>query len=137
MKMREHLSREDTLEILGISIEHDGIRDFEEAHQLFIEYANDRYGDEDHYRIDARRVNNFDEMFFVKRNWASDLWNAAPHIANLAFKDFIISAPKSPGQGPICNCDVQSNNYTVGICCAYLMDHGLVKQETSFANFDT
>jgi len=137
-RIRENLSQEETLEVLGLEFSHNGVRDFDEAHQMLIDYTTDRYSKRDgHHLTDARRVNTFDEMFFIMKNWASDLWNSAPRVANFAFKDLKINAPSSPGKGPVGNIEVQSTNFTTGICCALLMDNNIVLNEKSFSGFDT
>ena len=135
--MRQNLSREDTMKTLGVVFSHEGIRKFEDAKEEFKAYAVNRYKDVGHYIIDSRRVQNYDDMFFVFRNWASDLWKASPTILMYAFKNVILKAPVSPGKGSPCNCCAQADNFTVGLSCAILKEYGLVKNESSFAGFDT
>jgi hypothetical protein len=137
-QMKLSLFEDEILEVLGVEITHHGLESFENAKSKFIEHAIDRYRnwENGHHEIDARRVQNFDEIFYVLRNWDTDLWFAAPFVCKLAFKNFDIKCPSSPGLGPYCNIEAQSANFVAGICCAYLA-YDIVSNETAFHGFDT
>jgi hypothetical protein len=157
-KIREDLSVHDTLTILGIQIQYDGINSDSEFHStnFFSEFVKTYYEDRnkkyfeknkkmiwskediERYIKLARRCQSWDDVFYTFRQMAWDLWTAAPMACQLAFENFKIQkAPKSPGFGPCGNVQVQSTNFVTGICCALLKDSNLVKNEKSFSGFDT
>jgi hypothetical protein len=137
--MRHHLSRDNTISALDVKITHKAQRNFGVAKQMFIDYAIEKYKyrDDGRCKVEARRVQSYDDMFFVKRKWSSDLWSAAPQICKLAFVDFEILTPGSPGRGPVCNVNAQSSNFEVGLCCAYMVECNVIRNESSFFGFDT
>jgi len=166
-KLRETYSKEKILEYLkykyNYEITFSNIRDDEQArNMLFKLYANSRkwdfdedirYTDYDKYeKMDRRdkdlilnmaRIQSADDMFFVGRSHSSDLWNTAPKVAKSYFTGFETkNLPNSDNptgleRGPIGNICAQSDNVLTGICCALLVDYGIVKNTNSFKSFDT
>lgn len=150
-KLRENLSTEDTLAILGIDVSFDRMRDFDEVKEIFIEYFNEQYKDADHHREEEWKkatiesvmcTVNCDEIFDITNDKAWDLWGATKRIIKICFENFKVknvpnSFPNSLVSGPIGNQEVQSGNIYTGLCCALLKDYGLVKDERAFWDFDT
>lgn len=137
---------------VGISIFFDDIRSFDDAQAKVEQKLKERYGVSDsalHEIPDeyARRAISLvsrsrtaDDLFMARRSVASDLWNTAPLIADAFFKNLEIKIPvEKTGleEGPVCNVKAQSINPLVGLCCALLVDHGIVKNQESFSGFDT
>lgn len=84
------------------------------------------------------KANNIDEIFNAFRISSFDLWKCVPIVTNECFVGFDLqNIPSAPGYGPIGNQEVQSVNYYIGICCALLVDYGLVKNDHCFWGFDT
>jgi len=90
-----------------------------------------------------RRAQSADDLFFVGRFAASDLWHTAPRVAESYFVGFeakgFPSCEKPLGieHGPIGNVCAQSDNVLTGLCCALLVDYDIVKNINSFKGFDT
>ena len=81
---------------------------------------------------------NADEAFALLRDSSWDLWGAAPEIASWCFQNLKVAVgPKSPGVGPALNQIIQGSNYEVGLCCALLYEHGVVKDISSFKGFNS
>jgi hypothetical protein len=79
-----------------------------------------------------------EDLFRSLRKSAWDLWLAAPTITNLFFDNLDIKGLlPSPGKGPLFNIEAQSHNYVVGVMCALLVEHKIIKDESAFGNFDT
>lgn len=88
-----------------------------------------------------------DDLMVMLRSAAWDLWNAAPYISELFFEGLKVVTPKTKGFGPVMNINkilnwdhrqiVQSENVLVGVYCALLKQYKLVKNESSFKDFDT
>lgn len=161
--IRKDLSEKDTLDLLGIKFSFDDIKPIKKSVSLFARYMRDeqkesaasdldycrsekekletiKYSKEDEEELEASlaKVKSFDGMFACLKNEAWDLWAAAPFIFEYAFKSPILKGvPKAGGHGPRLNVLSQNENFEVGIMCALLKDKGLVKDETSFAGFDT
>ena len=145
-EMRKELSRQETLDLLGVKFKFDEENSFADIQQRFIDKIDDRYShrvyteeEEKKDKVkDARRCNNFSDIFYMARSSSWDLWGAAPFVAKLAFENYKLkNVPKSAGTGPVCNVIAQSVNLEVGLLCALLKDYGLIKDEKSFADFDT
>lgn len=89
------------------------------------------------------RAYSADDLFFVGRNAASDLWHTAPRVCKSYFMDFTTkNLPNCENQtglekGPVGNLCAQSDNVLTGLCCALLVDYDIVKNTKSFSGFDT
>ena len=163
-ELKKEYSKEKILEYLkyefGYEISMSGIRNDEEAIDKFFDillkqkkwnlsniddYDNyeslNEYDKELVYTI--RRAVSADDLFFIGRNSAFDLWKTAPLVAESYFIDLVIkNVPNSENpigieKGPVCNICAQADNILTGICCALLVDYGIVKNLNSFKRFDT
>ena len=143
-EMRKDLTQSEVLEILNISYEYDTKRNMSDIIDLLFNDFKDR---RQHDKLSKKEIIDLgseimqlysvDDIFnFLKRY--KDLWDAAPYVINLVYKDFKISdVHDSPGFGPEGNVYAQSINFEIGIICAILYDNKIVRNEQSFANFDT
>jgi hypothetical protein len=139
-----------------IKISFSGIRTDEEAFDMYFKILANKlnwnfnlYDYKETEKLDERwkktiwgirRAQSGDDLFFVGRNASSDLWNTAPHIAQSYFVGLEMeNVNRTTGLeiGPVGNISVQSTNVGTGLCCALLMDYGIVKNEKSFKGFDT
>lgn len=162
-ELRKKYSKELTLQYLkyefGYEISFNSIRDDENAIDMFFKiYANkrdwnfnlydyDKIEKLDEYDINLiktiRRAKSADDLFFVERNAASDLWNTAPKIAQSYFVGFKIEnvptceTPTGLERGPEGNICAQADNVLTGLCCALLVDYEIIKNTNSFKGFDT
>ena len=90
-----------------------------------------------------RRAESGDDLFFVGRFAASDLWHTALNVAKSYFVGFEAKNlpkcgnPTGLERGPVGNICAQSDNVLTGLCCALLADYGIVKNTNSFKGFDT
>lgn len=90
-----------------------------------------------------RRAESADDLFFIGRASASDLWHTAPRVAESYFVGFkaknlpTCEKPIGIERGPVGNVCAQSRNVLTGICCALLVDYNIVKNLNSFKGFDT
>jgi hypothetical protein len=142
-KLEEKFGFDEAVNKIGIVFKYDKIRSFDDIKKDFVEDITEYYvgrGTEEkrHQRVTvARRANNVDELFYACRNYAWDLWKAAPFIANLAFDNLIYGIERAPGRGPVGNVEVQGMNYETGFCCWLLKTKGIIQNEDSFKRFDT
>jgi len=148
----------------GYEISFSGIREDDDAIEKFFDiYREQRgkdwdfgfhewYNTENWKKVDdygqrfirnLHRAKSADDLFFVNRNAASNLWNTAPRVAKAYFIDFKAeNLPDVKNQtgmerGPIGNLSAQSLNVLTGLCCALLVDYEIVKNTNSFKGFDT
>ena len=148
-EIRKDLSKEETLEVLDIKYNITKIHQFKDIKHTLIynniyklnilNNQNDYIGleYESEYLKGLSSAETVDDWFNVLKKNAYDLWTAAgiaeSHLFEIDNKDI----PESVGFGPIWNQIVQKQNYTTGLICALLVDYELVKDPTSFADFDT
>lgn len=146
----------------GYDVRFTGIRDDENAADMYFKILAERnhwnfnlWDEQDHPQYielpdfqkqtikTIRRAQSADDLFFVGRFAASDLWHTAPRVAESYFVGFeakgFPSCKKPLGieQGPIGNICAQSDNVLTGLCCALLVDYDIVKNINSFKGFDT
>ncbi|NMC59732.1 MAG: hypothetical protein GYA51_10170 [Candidatus Methanofastidiosa archaeon] len=146
----------------GYDIRFTGIRDDENAIDMYFKIEANRW----HWNFDLwnaynssqydelrdfekqiiksiRRAQSADDLFFVGRFAASDLWHTAPKVAESYFVGFEAKGfpncdkPLGIERGPIGNICAQSDNVLTGLCCALLVDYDIVKNINSFKGFDT
>lgn len=148
-EIRKDLSKEETLEVLDIKYNIVKIHQFKDIKHTLIydniyklnilNNQNDYIGleYESEYLKGLSSAETVDDWFNVLKKNAYDLWTAAgiaeSHLFEIDNKDI----PESVGFGPIWNQTVQKQNYTTGLVCALLVDYGLIKDESSFTDFDT
>jgi len=145
--IRRELSLKDTLNVLGIQFNFEKHVDFKVAKQTIIDNIEEEIRDisreynQDDYIHDwkqqqlynIKKANCADDLFYAYRDSASDLWTTAPIILNAFFHGFDLkNIHKSPGKGPIMNIIVQEENYTTGLYCALLVDHGHIIDDACF-----
>ena len=143
-EMRKEMTLQEAFELLGVDIFFHTIFDMKAVLQRFrtftnAQYDNSNYSDAERAKIckTLKGIKDVEEMFIFCRENAWDLWAAAPHIIDCILDGFKITSPRSPGKGPIGNVIAQSQNYTVGIICAWLVDKRYVSNDTPFMDFDT
>ena len=148
-RIREDLSLEDTLEVLGCRFDYQKITSLAEVKRQMIRNCVERiYEDleDDFYGVKYEsqkmamisEAGDVDSLFTALRKSAVDLWTAAPYISSLFFEGLECEAPDAPGKGPVGNLMVQQGNFITGLHCAMLCETNLITDSTSaFANFDT
>jgi len=150
-ELRKEHSLVETLSELDSDAQWDYVSEFSYIKERFVNYlilCRNELGEEDQDWIDdynrdieaAKKLEGpyVDEFFDMLRNHAWDLWSAAPLMANMSFCNLNIQAPGAPGIGPPGNVAAQSVNFQTGLCCALLVEFGLVKDpDEAFGGFDT
>ncbi len=134
-RVRQDLNMEDTLKAFGIGVKWKTTRAVREAQEL---YLRDIQLAQKEASEDEIGITSGDDFFLCFRISASDLWTAAPQIAEYFLEDLKIKGvKKAPGVGPVGNQLVQSENYMTGLNCALLKDLDIVRSSESFSHFDT
>lgn len=141
-QIRRTLSIDETLDILDIEFEFDGIATLEEIKKGYVKvYENDLekeknkpnsninmcdWAERDLEIVKARikNVNNPDELMVMSRNLPRRLWGVVSELFGLAFKNSKL--PK-----------FHDSDYEIGFQCAALKEYGIIKNDKSFADFDT
>jgi len=139
------VAREKTLKKLMIKVTDDGVEDTEMAWKKFKkELTKAMRGVDDKewvakFKKELKEATpSVDAMFEIARHQSWDLWSAAPFIAGLMFRNLQVEQlPEAPGVGPAWNLIVQGENFSTGLHCWLLWSYGLVKDQKSFAEFDT
>lgn len=168
-ELRKEYSKEKILEYLKFEFNYDislkGIRSDEEAIEEFFnilkiekrwpkkfkfdsyynsEKIDKQIRESDHVLVRTiRRACSAEDLFFVGRNAAYDLWATAPWVAKSYFIDFKTKNlpncenPIGIEKGPAGNICAQSKNILTGLCCALLVDYEVIKNTKCFKYFDT
>ena len=148
--IRKDLSMEDTLDVLGCKASLKYMGTFHDVKRVLLRMTLDDlyyaltssspywWDIQSQYKFFQRVLfaTKHDDLFKALRSQSWDLWSAVSIISGCTLGPFI-DAPDAGGVGPIYNMLQQDDNYRMGLKCALLYDLGFVKNEMSFANFDT
>jgi len=137
-KIRENLSYEDTLDVLGISVYFENKRDIDTIQAMILENFDDGGEEFRIYAAEIPKTKNVDDIFKLFKNCSWDLWEATRFLSSLCFGGLVLTnVPDAPGYGPSGNKSIQSGNYSTGFLCALLVEHGFVDDSNCFGGFDT
>jgi hypothetical protein len=148
-RIRQDLNMEDTLDVLGCDVHWTKVRPLmhikwdllrDELSELAKALKErDTWWASCKYEFCSKifSARSVGDLFKACRSQSWDLWSAADALVHIVLEGFRLKAPSAGGVGPILNMVAQNENYRTGLECALLHDLGLVKDEGSFAHFDT
>lgn len=133
-QVRETLSKDNVLELLGINFKFSQKRTFKEIKEIFTKQETSQlkkynWFTEKEYKREYKKINNVescDDIMDFYRKSAYDLWTAIEVLIGFIFKGLVISGKNKP-----------TGNFRTGFLCCLAKDYGYISNEKSFKDFDT